>query len=165
VPQKDATTGARVPTCRSREQLKFKVAARLRAIFAGLTEADVRRFIKELVERYCDKNEAADACKRYRDEIDGMSIDVATLSDNSVDVTVNVPKPRSTTPNNGIRGMNTRFTTFAASDSPSAVVTAALTDGERTSDGLTVTYSNSASALAPLALLVALLAAFTVLFS
>jgi hypothetical protein len=128
-----------------------------------LTDADVRRFIKEIIERYCDKNEAADACKRFRDELDGMSVDVSTLSDNSVDVTLNVPRPRNTTPNNGIRGMNTRFTTMAAGDSPSAVVTAALTDGERTSEGLTVTYSNAASTVAPVALLVAGLAAIAAL--
>jgi hypothetical protein len=141
------------------------LASKLRAIFAGLTDDDVRRFMKELVERYCDKNEAAEACKRFRDEIDGTTIDVQTLSDNSVDVTVNVPRPKGVTPNNGIRGMSSHFSTMAASDSPSALYVAAMADGERTGEGLTVSYGNSAMTLAPAALLVAALVSIVALFN
>jgi hypothetical protein len=163
IPQKDVTTGVRAPACRARDPLKFKLAAKLRALFAGLTDADVRAFIKELIERFCEKNEVSDACKRFRDEIDGLSVDVATLSDMSVDVTVNVPKQRGVGPGSGERGMSAGFRLQAASDSPSALVQAAMTDGERSSEGLTVTYSNGVSTLAPVALLIAALAAFAML--
>jgi hypothetical protein len=163
IPQKDATTGVREPACRARDQLKFKLAARLRALFAGLSDADVRAFIKELIERFCDKNEASASCSRFRDEIDGLSIDVSTISDMSVDVVVNVPKQRGVAPGPGQRGMSAGFKLQAASESPSALVQAALTDGERNSEGLTVTYSNGVSTLAPVALLIAVLSAMALL--
>jgi hypothetical protein len=71
---------------------------------------------------------------------------------------VNVPKQRGVAPGGGERGMSAGFRLQAASGSPSALVQAALTDGERSSEGLTVTYSNGVTTLAPVSLLLAVLA-------
>jgi hypothetical protein len=111
------------------------------------------------VNRFCDKNENAQICRRFSYELEGAVVDVNSRSDNDVDLVVNVPRPEE-------RPASAPIHLFITGDSASVVVTAAMTDGERTSEGLTVTPgSNGAATIAPIAMLVAVLAAVAAIFN
>jgi hypothetical protein len=128
-------------------------------MFAGFDDEDVRRFVREIVNRFCDKNENAEICRRFNNELDGAVVDVNSRSENDVDLIVNVPRPED-------RPASAPIHLFITGDSASVVVNAAMTDGERTSEGLTVSPgSNGAATIAPIAFLVALLAAVAAFFN
>jgi hypothetical protein len=112
--------------------------------------------IREFFNRYCDKNENAADCKRFKGELDGISVDVKSKTDDNVDIIVNVPRSE------GAKSAGA-FNFFAAGSS-TQVAAAAVNDPERLSEGFTVDYQgNGVSTVTPVAFLIAALAALVAL--
>lgn len=149
------TTGApRDPTCRNVTVAKlfFRAANATRhAIIANISCDQLVDMVKEIVQRFCDKNENADTCSTYKESFDNLYASVGTTcqanADGTVPVQVTVPAPvDGGAPASAVNLLSTAFASFGSSStSASAQVVSAVADTEA-ADGYAVSVNETSAA-------------------
>lgn len=151
----DSATGApRDPTCRNVTVAKlfFRASDAIRRAVIGNVSCDqLVDMVKEIVQRFCDKNENVDVCATYQESFNNLVASVNSTcrpsADGTVPVEVIVPAPvNAGSSSAAARLLSNVFATFASTSTSAATQVAAAVADPEAASGYAVTLEGTTSA-------------------